>query len=596
MKRSIRGSVVGLLVAGLATGCSGTVGSSGSGSGGNTNNPGSGGSTNNPGSGGKTSNPGTGGSTANPGSGGSTNPGSGGSDNPGSGGDSGTISCVKGIPATSQVPRMTQRQYDTVVTDLLGLTSLASAGNGPPSSLLGADSTGPVDDIAWNGYLSAAEKIATEVIAGSSKSKFISCSDATDATCLTNTIKAFGRKAFRRPVTDAEVTSLMRFNSLTPKGTSDQVAESVLFAILASPSFISLPELGQTKDGSSLKLTSYEVATRLSFLLWNSVPDDTLNTEADADHLQSGDQIRTQALRMLQSPKAAGIASSFHRAYANITNGTHWTNNNVHSIGNYTSATYSDAMDELDAFFADVVVGGGTFADLFNSPAAFVTKNTASIYGVTSTATTPTKMMLDATKRPGFLSRIGFLSTFAHDTQSSPILRGAFVTQVVLAIPVGQPDPKFTAMTPPGSGYSTNRDATTALTMGTPCNSCHTYKVNPPGFVLERYDAVGAWQDKDPLGGDINSTADVIMSTIPAVTKTLSSPAELMAEIGKAPNAQRSYAEKFVSFATARSPNQNDACIVDQLSASMAGSSYSIASMMADYTQADSFRLRTLGN
>jgi len=597
MKRSIPGSVVGLVLAGLATvaaGCTGTAGQT-SGSGGNNGS-----------SGGKTGGSASGGATGNPGSGGNGTPGSGGSGNPGSGGGSGSsgtggspatgMTCVPGIPATSQVPRMTRLQYDTVVKELLGLTSLASAGSGPPSSLLSEDSTGPLTDISWNGYLSVAEKVATEVIAGSSKSKFISCADATDATCLTNTIKAFGRKAFRRPLTDAEVTSLSRFNTLTPKGTSDQVAESVLYAFLASPSFITLPELGQTKEGSSLKLTSYEVATRLSFLLWNSIPDDTLNTEADAGRLATGDQIRAQALRMLQSPKASAVASTFHRAYANVANGTHWTNNTTHSIGNYTSATYSDAMAELDAFFADVVVNGGTFADLYTSPAAFVTKNTASLYGVTSTATTPTKMMLDATKRPGFLSRVAFLSTFAHDTQSSAILRGAFVTQQVLAIPVGDPDPSFLSMTPPANDYKTNRDATTALTMGSPCNSCHTYKVNPPGFVLERYDAVGAWQDKDPLGGDINSTADVILSTNPAITKTLSSPAELMAEIAKAPNAQRNYAEKFVSFATGRSPNQNDTCVVNQLSSSMATPRYALASMMADYTQADSFRLRTLGN
>jgi len=595
MKRSIPGSLVGLLVAGLATGCTGTAGQTSgtggsTGSGGTNNGSSTGGKTGGSASGGTTGSPGTGGSNGTPGTGGATG-------NPGTGGSPATgMTCVPGIPATSQVPRMTRQQYDTVVKELLGLTSLASAGNGPPSSLISEDSSGPLTDIAWNGYLSVAEKVAIEVIAGTSKSKFISCADATDATCLTNTIKAFGRKAFRRPLTDAEVTSLSRFNTLTPKGTSDQVAESVLFAFLASPSFITLPELGQTKDGSSLKLTSYEVATRLSFLIWNSIPDDTLNTEADAGRLTTGDQIRAQALRMLQSSKSSAVASTFHRTYANIANGTHWTNNTSHSIGNYTSATYSDAMAELDAFFADVVLNGGSFADLFTSPAAFVTKNTASLYGVTSSATTPTKMMLDATKRPGFLSRVAFLSTFAHDTQSSAILRGAFVTQQVLAIPVGDPDPSFLSMTPPAANYKTNRDATTALTMGSPCNTCHTYKVNPPGFVLERYDAVGAWQDTDPLGGAIDSTADVILSTNPAVTKTLNSPAELMAEIAKAPNAQRNYAEKFVSFATGRSPNQNDTCIVDKLSSSMATPSYSLASLMADYTQADSFRLRTLGN
>ena len=93
---------------------------------------------------------------------------------------------------------------------------------------------------------------------------------------------------------------------------------------------------------------------------------------------------------------------------------------------------------------------GGTFKDLFTSPVGFVTKDTAPIYGVTSTATTPTKMTLDATKRPGFLTRVGFLSTHAHDATSSPILRGAFITQRVLAIPVGQPDPSFLGDDAPG--------------------------------------------------------------------------------------------------------------------------------------------------
>jgi hypothetical protein len=598
----MRKSLVGLLVAGVAAGCSGTVGSgepTGN-STGNAGNPGSSGNAGSPG------NSGNAGSPSNPGNGGgAVVTGNGGNTGTAGSGPAVTYTCAPGIPGTSEVPRMTKVQYDTVIKELLGLTGLGTnaATDPPPSSILGDDSTGPITDIQWNGYLNAAQKIADQVMASSTlKTKYISCdptaSGTTGTTCLQNTIKAFGRKAFRRPVTDTEVTSLMRFMTLTPTHTGNDTAAAILNAILASPSFISLPELNQTKDSASgaFKLTSYEVATRLSFLIWNSIPDDMLSTAADNDQLQTGAQIRAQALRMLQSTKASGIASTFHRAYTNNTNGTHWTNNNTHSIGNYTSATYTDAMAELDSFFADVVVSGGTFADLFTSPNGFVTKNTASIYGVTSTATTPTKQALDATKRPGFLSRVGFLSTFSHDTTSSPILRGAFITQVVLAIPVGDPDPRFIGMQPPQGNYMTNREAMEALTAGSPCNSCHTTKVNPPGFVMERYNAVGAWQDTDPLGGPINSTADVILSTVPAVDKTLDSPSALMTEIAKAPNAQRNYAEKFVSFATGRSPNANDTCIVDQLSTNMATPTYSVASMMADYTQADSFRLRTLGN
>jgi hypothetical protein len=597
MTRSIRTSLVGLLAAGLvAGGCSGVIGGqSGSGSAGSTGSPGSGGSTGSPGSAGSTGNPGTAGSV---GAGGNT----------GTAGTGpacvGTCVCTPGIPPTSQVPRMTRLQYDTAVNDLLGITALTANNNQPPSALLADDSNGPLTDIAWNGYLSAAEKIAVQVMAtAANKSKYITC-DPTAAgtagtTCLQNTIMAFGRKAYRRPVSSAELTNLMRFTSLTQTHTGNDTAESILYAMLASPSFIALPELGTTPDPTTtgaLQLTPYEVATRLSFLIWNSVPDDMLNSAADNNQLGTAAQIRAQALRMLQSTKASAVASTFHRAYAQIMNGSHWTNNTTHSIGNYTSATYSDAMAELDAFFADLVVNGGTFNDLFNSPNGYVTKNTAPIYGVTSTATTPTKMALDATKRPGFLSRVGFLSTFAHDATTSPILRGAFITQVMLAIPVGAPDPKFLNMTPPVANYTTQRQAMDALTMGAPCNSCHTTLVNPPGYVMERYSAIGAWQDTDPLGGAIDSTADVTLSTVPMVTKTLSSPADLMAAIGAQPNAQRNYAEKFVSFATQRSPNQNDTCIVDTLSTNMATPTYSIASMMADYTQADSFRLRTMGN
>jgi len=595
----------GLLLASLV-GCTGSVGGGSS--------PGAGGSgtgTGNSSGTGNSTGTGSGNSTGT-GTGNSTGTGTGGSStgtagNTGTGGTGpacvGVCTCTPGIPPTSQVPRMTRAQYDTVVNDLLGLTTLAAPTNGPPSSLLGEDSNGPLTDIMWNGYLSAAEKIAGAVMANATmKAKYISCdptaAGTTVTTCLTNTIKAFGRKAFRRPLTDTEVTSFMRFNSLTPTHTGNDVAEAILYAFLASPSFIALPELGQTMDATTgaLQLSSYEVATRLSFLIWNSVPDDMLSTAADSNQLTTATQIRTQAARMLGSPKAAAIATTFHRNYANIANGTHWTNNTTHSIGNYTSASYNDAMAELDSFFADLVVSGGTFNDLFNSPNGFVTKNTASIYGVTSTATTPTKTALDATKRPGFLSRVGFLSTFAHDTTSSPILRGAFITQQVLAIPVGDPDPSFIGMTPPAMNYTTYRQAMETLTMNAPCNSCHTYKVNPPGFVMERYSAVGAWQDTDPLGGAINSTADVVFSTVPAVKKTITSPAELMAEIAKAPNAQRNYAEKFVSFASNRSPNQNDTCTVNTLTTNMATPTYSVASMMADYTQADSFRLRTLGN
>jgi Protein of unknown function (DUF1592)/Protein of unknown function (DUF1588)/Protein of unknown function (DUF1585)/Protein of unknown function (DUF1595) len=521
-------------------------------------------------------------------------------DHSGGGGSTGDpTTCIPGIPWTSQIPRMRDAAYDAVVRDVLGQTTLTSAGNQPPSSLLTPDSDGSMTDIAWNGYLTAADKIAAEVMAGPNKSKFISCDPAL-VTCLIDTIKAFGRKAFRRPVTDTEVTSFMRLNSLTPKGTPAEVAEAILYAFLASPSFILLPELGQDKDArtNAIQLSNYEVATRLSFLLWGTVPDDQLNAAADAGELSTTDQISAQAQRMLKSDKATAVVTNFHRYYAGIQATSHWVNNVDHDATkypNWSAAAYTPVMAEMDSFFQEVVLKGGSFKDLFLSNVGFVTKDTAALYGLdpASYSAQPTRVELDASKRPGFLTRVGFLSTFAHFDTSSPILRGAFISGRVLGVNPGTPDPNA-LKTPIPRGYTTYRQEIEALTANEPCHSCHAKVINPPGFVLERYNSVGSWQDTDPLGGAINATADVVFSATD--TKTITTPLEMMTELASLPAVQRHYSEQWVAFASGRVPNSLDTCTVDQLSASLAQNGYPVANLIADYTKADSFRLRTLGN
>jgi len=504
-----------------------------------------------------------------------------------------TSNCAPGIPASSQIPRLTKVQYATVINSLFGITPGTDV-----LTLIGADSDGSLTDVTWNGYLSAAGLVATQVMGNATaKAKFISC-DASQASCLTDTIKTFGRKVYRRPLTDAEVTSFMRFNSLTQTHTSADVAEAILEAFLASPTFIMVPELATDRpQGSSFKLNNFETATKLSLLLWNDLPDAMLSSAADNNQLGTAAEVAAQAKRLLADPKAAGVAMSFHQRYADISTGSHWVNNNTHDTTKYPSfqpGSYSAAMQELDSFFSDVVMNGGGFKDLFLSPTAFVTKDTAKIYGVTSTSATPVKMALDATKRPGFLTRVGFLITFAHYDSTSPILRGAFITGRVLNVPTGTPDTNAVKAGIPTGNYDTQRAAIEALTGVQPCAGCHALKVNPPGFVLEHYDAVGGWQDKDPLGGAINSTADISFDGVNK--QTMSTAAELMTGIAASTNAQRFYAGAWVNFAANRPSTLNDGCVVDQLTTNLADPNYTIASMMADFTKSDSFLLRTAGN
>ncbi|WP_437521977.1 DUF1592 domain-containing protein [Sorangium sp. So ce726] len=524
----------------------------------------------------------------------STTAGVGGSSGVGEGSDP----CVRGIPVTSQIPRLLNREYDAVVRDLLGVTALASAGNGPPSELLSADYDGELTDIAWNGYLAAAERIAAEVMAGPNRSRFISCDPAAPR-CLEATIRAFGRKAFRRPLTDEEVLSFLRLTAVEPQGTPDEIAEAILFAFLASPSFITRPELAQEPEpgGSAVRLSSYEVAARLSFLLWDSIPDDVLNAAADAGQVATKAQILAQAQRMIQNrEKTAPIVAAFHRDYAEIGEGSRWgaVDHDTAMYPDYSPGAVAPMMAEMDALFEEVVFEGGTFKDMFLSNAGFVNRDTAPLYGLDPASFGPelTRVELDPTERPGFLTRVGFLSSFSSHDATDPISRGAFITRL-LGLRLGPDLPADPMPRPPGN-YITQRQYIEELTSSAACAVCHGPYINPPGFVLERYDAIGRVQTTDPLGGAIDGTADVAFGRDDV--ETIRTPLELMDELGARPAAMHRYAERWVAFATGRQqPNGHDVCDVDLLNLRLSDDGYTILDLLADLTQMDSFRLRVAG-
>jgi hypothetical protein len=536
---------------------------------------------------------GSGGTPATSGSGGSSGSAAGGAGN-----GPGASSCVPGIPATTQIPRMKTRQYDAVVRDLLDITTLPSAPNGTPSSFLAEDSEGSMTPIAWNGYLNAGAAIAAEVMSGAKRSWFMGC-DPSEAGCFTETIKSFGRKAFRRPLTPAEVTSFERLITVTPQGTPEQIAQAILYAFLVSPSFIMIPELSPDQENGAFKLSQHEVAARLSFLLWNSVPDQILSNAADNGQLATKEQLLEQARRMVQDRmRTAPAVAAFHRVWADIRLGSHWDSidHDTAKYPNWNASVPAPMMGEIDAFFEDVAFEGGSFQDLFLSNVAFVNKDTAPIYGLDPSGfgSGLERVLLDATQRPGFLTRVGFLASFSSGGSTSPILRGAYISTKVLGVHIDDP-PEEAATTPvPMGTYRTQRAIVEAHTAGPKCVGCHAVAINPAGFVMERYDSIGAWQEVDPLGDPVNASAEVTFSD--TNTKLIETPLELMTELGTGPDAQRRYAEQLVSFTTGRSKNAQDACVADMLGTKLSQDGYGILNVLADLTQADSFRLRTVGN
>ncbi len=189
------------------------------------------------------------------------------------------------------------------------------------------------------------------------------------------------------------------------------------------------------------------------------------------------------------------------------------------------------------------------------------------------------------------MTRGGFLSSYSHFTDTSPILRGAFINVYMIGVNPGPPIAGATALQAPPGNYTTNREKVTALVNMSPtCMGCHTSTINPPGFVLENFDAIGKWQTVDQLGGPIDPSATVNFGN--GNVQAISSVLQLMQQIAQVPAAQSNYARYWVAYAYGRDSNPNDQCVVDQVSAKLTQDSYGILTLLADLTQADSFRLR----
>jgi hypothetical protein len=205
-----------------------------------------------------------------------------------------------------------------------------------------------------------------------------------------------------------------------------------------------------------------------------------------------------------------------------------------------------------------------------------------------------TKVTLDAEQRPGFLTRIGFLSSFSRFDSTSPILRGAFITVNMIGLNPGPPSPEALQTPPPTGTFMTMRAFTETLTSQASCTGCHTPFINPPGFVLENYDSIGKWQTVDPRGGAIDPVATVSFSA--TNQQRVTSPKQMMDEIAKGDKPRQIYAEKWVSFAFGRNPNDNDNCLVNDLNMKLGGEGYTVLQLLGDLTQAESFRLRVKGS
>jgi hypothetical protein len=374
-----------------------------------------------------------------------------------------------------------------------------------------------------------------------------------------------------------------------------------LFAFLISPGFLQREELTETPNASGgLALSNHEVASRLSYLLTGTSPDDILSKAADDGLLSTPAQILEQAKRLIDTPAARTIVAEYHRKYLEFAPGTtRWDSparvGKAPSFTGFSKDLVPAMIAETEKLFDSVTFDKlGTFKDLLLTETGYVTAGTAPFYGVTGSFTDQLSEVPLGPQRPGFLTRLAFLTGFSDFDRSSPILRGAFITKHVLGVKIDNPPPDaINTPLPEGADLDTNRKQVDAQTSGGACVDCHHGYINPPGFVMEAFDTVGAVQVTElKTGAAIDTSADIALSFNGAPVP-VANPAELMAAIANSPEANRFYAQAIVASAYERLPNSNDACLVNELGTKLANN-YAIKDLLTDLTQADVFRVRTV--
>jgi len=502
---------------------------------------------------------------------------------------------VPGVPQTSQLPRLSNLQYDNTVYDLLGLEGT--------SSMLAPD-TEAVDQRAWESYTTAARTIATQVMADATmKSRFVTCAPEGDgAACAAQLIQSFGQRAFRRPLVDAEVARFTKLfterAAITPSGSFEEAAELILRSFLLSPTFLLRAETAEVPAGQYLALSSYEVASRLSYMLLDTMPDQALFEAAAQNALSTPEQIRAQAVRLLeQDPRARSKVTAFHEHYMHKGPGTRWVDyqRDTGLFPAFNPELVSLLSQETDLFFDSIVFGGGSFRDLVTSPVAFVNASLAPLYGLDAAqyGADLVQVTLDAAARPGVFTRAGFLASHSLVNRPSPILRGAFLQKQVLCATVGSPPPGAEGTPlPEVSATASNRERVTAQTSSPECATCHHTVINPTGFALEGFDALGGVQATDPFSGAaVDTTASVIVG---AKTVDVIGPAQLFEAIASSPEANLCYARSWVQAAYARAITSEDSCVAEELATKLTAGGYRILDLIADLTLAQSFRHRAV--
>jgi hypothetical protein len=328
------------------------------------------------------------------------------------------------------------------------------------------------------------------------------------------------------------------------------------------------------------------MATRLSYLLWGSMPDARLLSVAAADQLATAEQVQAQAQQMLEDPRARDVLRFFTNTLYGIA-GLDGLERNPELFPSFNASLGPLFRQETERFIEDVVWNGsGDFATLFNAPYTFVNGPLAAFYGLTGvTGDAFQRVERDATRRLGLLSHASILASTTPGSRNDPVVRGKFIFEEILCGHVPSPPPGLNVKEPPADPTRTTRERFTAHREMEPCKGCHTM-LDPIGFGLENFDGVGLWRDTEN-GKPVDASGAIPPSV--DIAGPFNGPAELAGKIASSRDAQRCFADKWLSFAYGRVAGEGDACSKAQLEKAFRDSNGNVKALLLATAQTDDF-------
>ncbi|HHH10986.1 MAG TPA: DUF1592 domain-containing protein, partial [Sorangium sp.] len=375
--------------------------------------------------------------------------------------------------------------------------------------------------------------------------------------CVDTFIDTFVRRAFRRPVSSAERDWLLAIYAAT-KGqmTFDESLGVLLQVVLQAPAFLYMYEAGDADEVHiDRKLNDYELATRLSFFLWNTTPDDALLDAAARGEL-SGDKLSQHAARLLDDPRAEKTILRFMSQWLQLDGGRlhhplEQTEKDPDLYPEFDAALVAAMRTETEAFIKRIYSEhDGSFEALFTNNEAYVNGPLAALYGVEGPADPNTFkwVTLDATQRSGLLTRAAFQTVLSTRTVQAPIRRGVWVLEEALCNQLGEPPPNASDVPVVGGSVDTGngtevrsvRQDVQARTTEGICANCHGL-INPVGFSFEHYDALGRWQTNEATSKQpINASGELKASDVDA---PVNGAVELSALLAQSEKVKRCFAK-----------------------------------------------------